>query len=397
MAYYLLSKNREEFMALVRAQGTKCTKEVREFFNENVEVLQPRYFRLELETLLKAEQLGGLFPGTSFSYLNAQGGISIARVCSLYELPDDMVNPYLYVFGGHMMAPFYAMEILRIYYKQKKRLLPFLTSGKEGNKGLFKKLYDRKEGIVIKTEYDAYCNIMAMLTSHEYAFANYEEFTDDDTAGNLIEMYEFALRHDLKEITLILCTGNPYYDKRLLAEWMYQLKDGKFAEVRINLVLVHCPLFVTFLKHAVPEARFTEIYAGYVAACLGPLAKDTITFDGKTTSEKPERYLMPGVTEADWEPFRDLIVNFSNMGWPNYQELLYGIGHEEAVANIILSDLFARNSYTTEEYDNGIRATVDRYKRFLDAKPSQSLGDYLLATTDQKFFAPKRDFRGYTD
>ena len=398
MAYYsLLSKNREEFMALLRAQGTKCNQQVRTFFSENVEVLQPRYFDMSLETLLKAERVGGLFPGTTFEYPNAQGGMSVARVCSLYELPEDMVNPYLYVFGGHMMAPFYALEVLRFYFKQWKRMLPFLTSGREGNKGLFKKLYDRTEGIIRRTEYDAYSNIMSMLTSHEYAFANYEEFNDTDTAGNLVEIYNFALQRGLKEITFVMVTGNPYYDAALLMEWMYQLKDSKFSEVKINLVLVHCPIFVTYLKQAVPEARFTEIGIGYMTASIARLPKDTITFDGQTKSEHPERYLKPGLENVDWSPFRDSIVNCSNMGWNNYQEQLYGIDHEEAVANILLSDLFARNSYTAEEYDNGIIATVDRYKRFLDAKPTQSLEDYLLATTDQPFFAPKRDFRGYTD
>ena len=77
---------------------------------------------------------------------------------------------------------------------------------------------------------------------------------------------------------------------------------------------------------------------------------------------------MPGVFGADWEKFRDIIVNYSNMGWPNYQEILYGIDHEEAVANIILSDLFARASYTPEEYDRGITSLLGAF--FMDVRES---------------------------
>lgn len=128
---------------------------------------------------------------------------------------------------------------------------------------------------------------------------------------------------------------------------------GEIRRNKVNLVLAHCPIFLPETLTAVPEAKIYEIYLGYIAASLGPLKKDTVRFNGVTKSEKPERYAMPGVFGADWERFRDIIVNYSNMGWPNYQEILYGIDHKEAVANIILSDLFARASYTPEEYDNG--------------------------------------------
>ena len=98
---------------------------------------------------------------------------------------------------------------------------------------------------------------------------------------------------------------------------------------------------------------------------------------------------MPGVAKADWEEFRDIICYFSNMGWPNYQELLYGISHEEAVANIILADLFAKKSYSPRDYDYGIEGHIWRYQNFLgDAYNSdkESFLEYLKNTTDKKFF-----------
>ena len=397
-----LSEDREYIVALLEQKNFACNAAARGFVAERVEVFKPRNVFFSTEVINAAEKLGGLEPGMTFDYPNAQGGTSTARACSLYDLPKDMVNPYLCCFGGMMTAPLYAMEILRVYAKQTGIVLPFLSCGKEGNKGLFKKLFYRDNGIIRKTEYDSYYKIMSYLAGPEYAYANYKECNDDNTEGNLIELYQFAKERNLQEITLVLCTGNPFYDKRLLAEWMWQLKQEKFAEVKIDLVCVHCPVFYSMTKNPavyMPEARVSEIYNGYIAACLGPLAKDTISFDGKTTSAHPERYLMPGVAEADWEMFRELIVDYSNMGWPNYQELLYGIDHEEAVVNIILSDLFARASYTAEEYDSAILAHVCRYRNFLSGayKPETPLLDYLVNTNDTRFFAPKRPDHIYTD
>ena len=398
----MLNVDAKEFMALLHENEFKCNAAGRQFMAEKVKVNFERPLDVSLNTIMKAEKLGGLEPGSSFMYPNAQGTVSTARVCSLYDLPKDMVEPYLWCGGGVMTAPFYAMEILRFYAKQTGEVLPFISSGKEGNKGLFKKLFYRKKGFIRKTEYDAYYAIMDRMCDHDWVYANYEECNDDDTAGNLIEMYEFAKSRGLEEITFVICTGNPFYDKRLLAEWMWQLKDPKFAEVRVNLVVAHCPIFLTFNRISVPEARMTEIYLGYIAACLGPLAKDTITFDGKKDCEKPERYLMPGVKDADWAEFRDIIVDYSNMGWPNYQEILYGIPHEEAVANIILSDLFARKSYAPGDYDYGIEGHIYRYQAFLggaySATKHSSFLEYLKSTTDKKFFGKQEPAqRPYTD
>lgn len=387
--YSNLSTSEAEFKELLKSNDFKCNAAGRQFMAEHVKVLKPRHIEWSTSLIQAAEELGGLKPGSSFTYPNAQGTTSVARVVDLYDLPEDMVNPYLYCFSGVMHAPLYAFEALRFFAKKTGKVLPFISSGKEGNKGLFKNLFYREKGLIRGTEYDSYYRIMAEIGSRSWVYSNYTKCEDDCTEGNLIELYEFALTRHLNKVTYVMVSGNPFYDKRLLAEWMWQLQQPKFAAVKINLVLAHCPVWYTYNTKALPEARIGhEIAMGYIAAALGPLYKDTIAFGGKTTSERPERYLMPGVAEADWGLFEDLIVNYSNMGWPNYQELLYGIEHEEAVANIILSDLFARASFTPEDYDRGIALMVDSYRRFLGGgyAGTQNFKDFLQKTTDKKFF-----------
>lgn len=389
--FQYLSMSEQQFFALLESNDFKCNAAGRAFMAERVKVLRPRPLKAISSYMFReAEKLGGLLPGMEFEYINAQGGKSKARVCSLYELPPNMKNPYLYVFSGVMTAPFYGFEILRFHYKRTKQILPFISSGKEGNKGLFKDVFYRDDthALIRKTEYDSYYAIMAQLADKNWVYQNYTQCDDDDTEGNLVELYEFAKGKGMGEITFIICSGNPFYDKRLLAEWMLQLKNERFKDVKINLVLCHCPQFYTGKWQAIPEARLTEIYLGYIAASIGPLAKDTISFDGETESARPERYLMPGVKEANWKLFRDVIVDHSNMGWPNYQEILYGIDHKTAVANIILSDLFARASFTPKDYDNGIWGHITRYQRFLGGAydPKQDFGDYLESTTDKRYF-----------
>jgi len=389
--YDCLNVSEAEFKELLHGENkSRCNAAGRAFMAERVNVLKPRRIQWSAALFNAAEELGGLKAGQTFEYKNAQGEMSTARVVDLYDLPTDMVNPFLYCFSGIMHAPLYAFEALRFYYKKTCQLLPFISSGKEGNKGLFVDLFYRMEGLIRKTEYDSYYAIMDELGDRNWVYENYTLCDDDDTEGNLIELYEFAKMRSLDEVTFVMVSGNPYYDKRLLAEWMWQLRQEKFSEVRINLVLAHCPVWYSYNRYVIPEAQVgSEIAMGYIAASLGPLYKDTITFDGKTTSERPERYLMPGVAEADWEMFRDLIVNYSNMGWPNYMELLYGIDHKEAVENIIISDLFARASFTPEDYDSGISMMLEDYKYFLGGgydRTSQKFEDYLLRTTEKKFF-----------
>ena len=390
--YSSLNVSEAEFKELLKSNDYKCNAAGRAFMAERVKVLKPRHTHWSTALFKAAEELGGLKAGHTFEYKNAQGGTSTARVVDLYDLPEGMVNPFLYCFSGVMHAPLYAFEALRFYAKKSGQVLPFISSGKEGNKGLFKDLFyrDDEKALIRGTEYDSYYRIMAELADYDWVYENYTTCEDDDTEGNLVELYEFAKSKGLNEVTFVMVSGNPYYDKRLLAEWMWQLRQEKFSEVRINLVLAHCPVWYSYNRYVIPEAQVgSEIAMGYIAASLGPLYKDTITFDGKTTSERPERYLMPGVAEADWEMFRDLIVNYSNMGWPNYQELLYGIDHKEAVENIILSDIFARASFSAEDYDRGIWAMIDDYKMFLgggfDPK-KETFESYLKGTTEKKFF-----------
>ena len=363
--FKFVDTNREDFQKLMVENAYRCNAAGRQFMAERVNIVKPRQVNLDAETLRYAEEIGGLRPGDTFKYPNAQGGISKAVVCSLYDLPKNMVNPYLYCFSGFLTAPLFAMEILRFYAKSTRRALPFLTSGKEGNKGVFKKLFYRSSGLIRKTEYDTYTALMAQITGKDYAYRNYFPF--------------------------VICSGNPFYDKRLLAEWMWQLKQEKFAAVKVNLVLAHCPIFLPKTdKVVIPEAKISEIYLGYIAACLGPLKKDTVRLNGVTKSAAPERYGMPGVFGADWEKFRDIIVNYSNLGWPNYQEILYGIPHEEAVSNIILSDLFARNSYTPEEYDEdeGIKNLIEDYLNFIGGSFQKQckFKQWLLNTPDKRYF-----------
>ena len=382
------------FYKILEANDWKCNAAARLRIAERVQVTTSRP-KMRPEDFMKlarqAEELGGLKPGEKFEYRNAQGGYSVARVVDLYNLPTDMVNPYLYCFSGIMHAPLYAIEALRFYYKQTGILLPFISSGKEGNKGLFIDLFSRKKGLIRGTEYDSYYRLMSQLIGHEWAYKNYTPCSDTDTEGNLMELYHFAKTEGLKEVTFVMVSGNPFYDKRLLAEWMWQLRQPKYHEVKINLVLAHCPVwYAPNLHAAIPEAPAgSEIALGYIAACLGPLTKDTITFDGKTESPNPERCLMPGVAKANWEIFREVICYHSNMGWPNYQELLYGIPHEEAVANVILADLFARASFNPHMYDVGMKKMLANYTAFLGGsfyEKGLSLEDYLLQTTEKHYF-----------
>ena len=384
-----ISLSSQEFRELLASNDFKCNAAGRQFMSERVKVLSSRERQYSLSLFKYAEEVGGLPVGSTFEYPNAQGSISIARVVNLYDLPEGMINPFLYCFSGVMHAPIYAFEALRFFAKKTGKILPFISSGKEGNKGLFKDLFERRIGLIRGTEYDSYYRIMAELADRDWVYENYTKCEDADTEGNLVELYNFAMSKGLSEVTYVMVSGNPYYDKRLLAEWMWQLKQPKFKKVKINLVLAHCPVWYSDNKYALPEARAGhEIALGYIAAALGPLGKDTIGFDGKTESACPERYLMPGVADADWEKFRDLIMNYSNMGWPNYQELLYGVDHETAVENVILSDLFARASFNRWDYDRGIYMMLGDYQEFLGGgyDAAQNFGEYLKRTTEGKFF-----------
>ena len=383
--FSLLSMSEQKFKKLLAQVGYKCNADGRAYIAARVKVNDQRPLPKNAKQLLeKATEIGGLKPGESFRYPTYNGD-NIARVCDLYDLPEEMENPFMVCFSGHMGAPFFCMEALRFYAKKTGTLLPFLAIGKGGNKGLFESVFDREKGIIQGTEYEAYLNIMEAMAPKEYVRKYQTVFEDMDTAGNLRELYRFAKEKGLKEVTYVLVTGQPWYDKRVLAEWMLALCD--IEDIKINLVLVHCPLW---LDGALPETRVSEISLGYAAASIGPLMKDTITFEGDTSSENPERYSMPGVKEADWEGVEELIKWFGNMGWPNYEELLYDTPHELAVEHIILADLFARASFTPESYDEAAKKDIEAYKKFVGISympnNEKTFHIWCMNSTDKKFF-----------
>ncbi len=323
-----------------------------------------------------AEKIGGLLPGEAFEYPTLYG-YQIARMCSLMNIPE-MVNPFLVCFSGHMGAPLFAMEAIRFYAKKYGKLLPFLAIGKGGNKGLFEKVYNRSEGIVVSSEAEAYCNIMSMMAPETYVRKYQQTFNDMDTEGNLRELYRFAKEHGLQEVSYILVTGQPWYDKRVLAEWMWMLNRDEFAEIKINLIMVHCPIW---LKGHTPDTSISEISLGYVAASLGPLTKDTIGFDGKTKSDRPERYLIPSLSGISWQPVKEIITKCNNMGWPDYSKLLYNTPHDEAVAEVFMAHLFALKSFSANTYDEGIKKDIEYYKY----KMSLCSAGYFNGTTEEEF------------
>lgn len=385
MVIKIMKNLRKQVRAEINSLNVGCNATGREAIASNI-IVARRDVRLQnwSRVLKYAEEVGGCKPGEEYSYPNAQGQTSIARVCDLYNLPTDMVNPYLVCFSGMMTAHLFAMEAIRFYAKKTNLLLPLLAIGKEGNKGLFSSVFNRKEGIVIGTEYETYLNAFEKMAPSSYVRRNQKAFEDMDTLGNLIAGYDFAKEEELDEITLVLCSGNFSYDKRLLSEWMLELKNKEYSDVKINIVLIHCPIFT---GGNVPEGHISDILLGYVAASLGPLKKDTVPFG---SDEKGERYLMPGVEEADWSVFEDLITNYSNMGWPDYQILLYGIDKDTAVENIIISDLYARASFSPEAYDEGVLQDIINYTgtivRYFGDDNEINFLEYLKRTPDVKYF-----------
>ena len=310
-----------------------------------------------------ARIVGGARPGDEYGYIDARGEVATAQVYDLYNIPKGLKNPFLVCFSGFMTAHLYTFEALRWHYKVTGELLRIFCTGKEGNKGLYKKVVERLKGLMIGSEAEAYLRCLSLLGDEKFMWQYERAVADTDTRGNIDEMYAMAKSLGLKEATFLLVSGNPTYDKRLLAEGMLQLRDKKYADVKINLCIVHCPPRYDF---AVPEGHLTEILLGYYAASLGPLAKDTTPLSlSLKPREGAERYALPGLEDADWSIFRTLISDYSNMGWPNYQELLYGVPHEEAVLNIILSDLRARSCFTSESYDEALLQDIRTYQKFL--------------------------------
>lgn len=370
---------------LLEQNGYKCNADARAEIARTMP--SPGTRELEAEEwkniIWNSLSVGSCEEGESYCYSNAQGFIAKALCTDMYNLPEGMVNPHLFCFSGMMTAHLCAFEVIRFYAKHYHDLLPLVCIGKGGNKGLFDKVFNREQGLMSGTEYQAYLNCLCQLAPEDYVRANERVCRDMDTAGNFDEIYLTARSKGLSEITAVLCTGNFSYDRRLLAEAMWRFREEKYRDVKINLILVHCPMT---LNLSVPEGHLSEILLGYIAASLGPLMKDTISFDGRTQSDRPERYLIPGIAAADWSKFEKLISQFSNMGWPDYQEILYGVSHRLAVTNIILSDLYARASFTPGDYEEGLKKDIADYQQVIGKYQGGDFLQYLVKTPDVKYF-----------
>ncbi|MBE6447779.1 MAG: hypothetical protein E7018_00560 [Alphaproteobacteria bacterium] len=358
----------EKVKALLQQIGYKCNAEARQRIAEAVDgnyVPDRRepYLKDWADVIKYSIEVGGAKHGTNYQYRNAQGEFATAKVYDLYEIPNDLTNPILVCLSGYVPAAFYALEAFRAYKVKYGVELPIFATGKGGNKGLFEKVFNTAEGYMVSTEAEMYMRIMEKFIASDIVRQNQRAVVDTDTKGNFGEMYQLAKTTGCDEVTFVLCSGQPWYTKRLLAEGMLEFGKPEYADVKINLVVLDCPLT---LDLAIPEGMVSEVLLGYIAASLGPLTKDTTPLDIEASPDfSKERYLLPGVAEADWSKFEELITYYSNMGWPNYQELLYGVDHETAVYNIIMADLRARYSFSKDSYENGIKIEIERYKNFL--------------------------------
>ena len=356
--------------AFLAKSGYKCTRETRtkvaETLGRSYTPDREKPTLNEWADVIKyAIEVGGAPHGTCYGYRNAQNNISVARVFDLYQIPENLINPMLVCFSGYVPAAFYALEAYRAYKVKFGKELPLFATGKGGNKGLFEKVFNNREGYMVDTEAEMYMRIMEQFLDSDIVRQNQRIVADTDTKGNFNEMYQLAKAKGYKEVTLILCSGQPWYTKRLLAEGMLEYGKPEYADVKINLVVLDCPLT---LEMNVPEGMVSEVMLGYIAASLGPLMKDTTPLTTEVVPDlSKERYLLPGVAEADWSKFEELITYYSNMGWPDYQELLYGVDHETAVYNVIMADLRARFSFSKESYEAAILRDIYRYESFLDS------------------------------
>ena len=344
--------------------GYVCNAQARETIADAIQkegiIVEPHKLDIKewAPVIKRAIEVGGCTHGTEYSYRNAQGSTSTAKVFDLYEIPKKLVNPFLVCFSGYMPAAIYTIEAMRAYEEKYGKRLPLFATGKGGNKGLFASVFNRTKGYMVNTEAEAYMRIIEQIVPCNDIRKHQRNVADIDTKGNFGEMYQLAKSLKLKEATFILCSGQPWYTKRLLAEGMLEFGNPQYSDVKINLVVLDCPLT---LDSATPEGHLSELMLGYIAASLGPLTKDTCSLEAPDFSK--ERYLLPGVIDADWSVFEKLITDYSNMGWPNYQELLYNVDHETAVCNIIEADLRARASFTPEAYEDAIRCDINCYLR----------------------------------
>ncbi len=364
---------------LVKSFDFKCNADARTeiakcVIEQNGELPLPHNLLIKewVNVIRYAIEVGGCQHGTKFTApktrLNAEGEVEVfgkitAEVVDLYRIPNLRGNCVLSVFSGYMPAGIYALEAVRAYKAHYGKDLPIFATGKGGNKGLYADVFNRSQGIMVDTEAEAYMRIMErVLPSYDVRHFQ-RSVADIDTKGNFSEMYQLAKAQGWQEATFILCAGQPWYTKRLIAEGLLELGKPEYADVKMNLIVLDCPIT---LDSSTPEGHLSEIMLGYIAASLGPLSKDTTPLVKNTVPDfSKERYDLLADENVDWSKFEKLITGYSNMGWPNYQELLYGVDHETAVYNVILSDLRARASFTPEQYDEAIKWDIDCYKRFV--------------------------------
>ncbi|MFI3241080.1 MAG: hypothetical protein R3Y43_00770 [Alphaproteobacteria bacterium] len=333
----------------IAENGAICNADARRAFLRYCEalgvVVPPRSKFNQKEEVAAAYEVGSLMPGSEFVYPTNYGYMTASVVDVNTKLQKSTVPTYLVCFSGHQVAHLHTAEV---YYLNDDRVDGVLAIGKCGNKGLLETVYNREEGTMVWAEYEGYLRLLDQMLPEGVARANQQICEDTDTQGNFDEMYKFAKAKGLNRVRFVLCTGNPFYERRLLAELMLWLKSNA-KDVEMEIVVSHLPLKTDF--NVYDGKMGEEMFFGYIAAGIGPLTKDTITIQGKTNSANPERYASKAISGFDWTRVQNIITYYSNMGWPNYQELLYGVPHDEAVENILISHVYAYLSFTPEDYD----------------------------------------------
>lgn len=310
----------------------------RSLVGSKVEALAPRPIPNEARTWLKkAAEIGGLKPGDTFAYATPLGE-NTAKVVSLYDIPEEMVNPFLVCLPGSRATPIFCMEALRFYAKKTGKLLPFLALAREQW-------------------------VMELMSPADYV----RKYQLDTEKLGVKELHHFAKQQHLKEVTCCLISGATWEEKLTLAKAMLELCS--IEDIKINIVLIHCPLR---LNGYLPETSVSEASLRSAASAIGSLMHDTITFDGTVASSAtPDKYLMPGIVDADWADVKDLIANYADMP---YAIKLYGTNHQKAMTHVILADIFGKyrdNSAAWLEKRACIDMVLDKYlKRFIGDMPN---------------------------
>jgi len=338
-----------------------------------------------------AEEYGGIEVNQRFNYPNAQNTTSTAITCTIDGVPK-VKNPFVVALSGSITAPLYALDVIRHYAKKYNQLLPFIAVGNHDT--LFSKLYKRDKGIVTKSEADAYCNIMSMLSPECYANKYRQDLDDIFYNENLRGLYAFAKLRGFDEVSFILCSGQPWYDKRLLGKWMYMLQHWDFKDVKVNLVLVHCP---AWLNGHTPDNQISKISLARVANSIGILTHRTAKLDGKSeivSPLSPQRYVIKqGLPKQNYCMFEQVIKHYNALGLPVYSSTMFNTKFKQAVEDMFLAYLYAYESYTPEEYEDGIRRDIAFYQntvgRFTGTTEEEFL-KWCIESPNINFWAAKK-------